>query len=124
MKLNLIAISYQNIWPFKDQTVSLVFEKGNYLIKAPIWTGKSFLFFDWPTFALYKSSTRNILNIQSKTWFVKLLFSLDWENYFVIRNLKQWKVKDSISSHLYRCEVDEEKFFDEIWRWSPLRELI
>lgn len=121
MKLNLIAISYQNIWPFKDQTVSLVFEKGNYLIKAPIWTGKSFLFFDWPTFALYKSSTRNILNIQSKTWFVKLLFSLDWENYFVIRNLKQWKVKDSISSHLYRCEVDEEKFFDEIWRWSPLR---
>ena len=42
--LNLLAISYHNIGPFKDQTIQSFFEQGNYLIKAPIGTGKSFLF--------------------------------------------------------------------------------
>jgi len=78
MQLNLIAVSYQNIGPFKNRLLSIIFEKWNYLIKAPIGTGKSFLFFDWPTYALYKSSTRNLLNIQSQTGFIKLLFSVNW----------------------------------------------
>ena len=60
--LDLIAITYENIWPFKDQKLSLFFKEGNFLVKAPIGTGKSFLFFDGPSFALYKSSWRNILN--------------------------------------------------------------
>ena len=42
--LDLIAITYENIWPFKDQKLSLFFKEGNFLVKAPIGTGKSFLF--------------------------------------------------------------------------------
>ena len=104
--LNLLAISYWNIGPFKNKTLTLFFEEWNYLIKAPIWTWKSFLFFDGPCFALYKTSSRNILNIQSKTWFVKLLFEVDWQTYFVTRFLKQWKSKDSTESFLYSTPID------------------
>lgn len=114
MKLNLIAATYENIWPFKNKKLSLFFREWNYLIKAPIGTGKSFLFFDWPTYWLYKSSSRNILNIQSKTWAVKLLFSVDWVYYFVVRNLKQGKSRDSTSSHLYTFWVDPVNFLDNI----------
>lgn len=102
--LNLLAISYENIGPFKDQKILLHFEKGNFLIKAPIGTGKSFLFFDGPTYALYKSSTRNILNVQSKTGNIKLLFEVDGQCYLIIRQLKQGKSKDSTASQLFRCE--------------------
>ena len=122
MQLNLIAVSYQNIGPFKNRLLSIVFEKWNYLIKAPIGTGKSFLFFDWPTYALYKSSTRNLLNIQSQTGFIKLLFSVNWELYFITRNLKQWKAKDSTVSHLYSCSITEEEFLEKVERWYPLKE--
>ena len=104
--LNLLAISYHNIGPFKDQTISLFFEQGNYLIKAPIGTGKSFLFFDGPTYALYKSSTRNILNIQSKTGVIKLLFEVDGQCYFIIRTLKQGKSRDLTASQLFSCPED------------------
>ena len=34
--LDLIAITYENIWPFKDQKLSLFFKEGNFLVKAPI----------------------------------------------------------------------------------------
>ena len=102
--LNLLAISYENIGPFKDQKILLHFEKGNFLIKAPIGTGKSFLFFDGPTYALYKSSTRNILNVQSKTGNIKLLFEVDGQCYLIIRQLKQGKSKDSTTSQFFRCE--------------------
>ena len=105
--LDLIAITYENIWPFKDQKLSLFFKKGNFLVKAPIGTGKSFLFFDGPSFALYKSSWRNILNIQSKTGTVKLLFKTEGQVYLIIRRLKQGKSKDSTSSQLFSCECTE-----------------
>ena len=120
MQLNLVAVSYQNIWPFRDKLLSIIFDKWNYLIKAPIWTGKSFLFFDGPTYALYKFWTRNLLNIQSETWFIKLLFSLNWELYFVVRNLKKWKAKDSTISHLYNCSLTEEEFLKRIEYTNPL----
>ena len=121
MQLNLIAVSYQNIGPFKNKLLSIIFEKWNYLIKAPIWTGKSFLFFDWPTYALYKSWTRNLLNIQSQTGFIKLLFSVNWELYFITRNLKQWKAKDSTTSHLYSCSLTENEFLEKVDRGYPLK---
>lgn len=121
MQLNLIAVSYQNIGPFKNKLLSIIFEKWNFLIKAPIWTGKSFLFFDGPTYALYKSGTRNLLNIQSQTGFIKLLFSINWELYFITRNLKQWKAKDSTVSHLYTCSLTEEEFLDKVERGYPLK---
>ena len=121
MQLNLIAVSYQNIGPFKNKLLSIIFDKWNYLIKAPIWTWKSFLFFDWPTYALYKTWTRNLLNIQSETWFIKLLFSINWEVYYIVRNIKKWKVKDSTTSHLYNCALSEDVFFDNIEDRGPLK---
>ena len=87
--------------------MSLFFKEGNFLVKAPIGTGKSFLFFDGPSFALYKSSWRNILNIQSKTGTVKLLFKTEGQVYLIIRRLKQGKSKDSTSSQLFSCECTE-----------------
>lgn len=118
--LNLLAISYHNIGPFKDQTISLFFEQGNYLIKAPIGTGKSFLFFDGPTYALYKSSTRNILNIQSKTGVIKLLFEVDGQCYFIIRTLKQGKSRDSTASQLFSCPEEAVTLQQKIKAESPL----
>jgi len=64
--LNLIAISYKNIGPFQDKLLSIFFNTGKVLIKAPIGSGKSFLFFDGPIYGLYKYSSRNILNTKSK----------------------------------------------------------
>ncbi len=99
--LNLLAISYENIGPFKDQKISIFFQQGNYLIKAPIGTGKSFLFFDGPSYALYKTASRNILNVQSKTGSIKLLFECNGQTFFILRQLKQGKSRDSTSSQLF-----------------------
>lgn len=119
--LNLIAITYENIGPFKDQMISLFFEKGNYLIKAPIGTGKSFLFFDGPTYALYKNSSRNILNVQSKTGTIKLLFEIDGQTYFIIRKLKQGKTKDATSSQLFTCQERGNILQETLKTWSLLQ---
>ena len=100
--MDLIAISYKNIWPFENQLQTIFFDKWNFLIKSPIWSWKSFLFFDWPIYWLYKFSSRNILNIKSKTWFIKLLFSINNETYLITRDLKSWKSKDSCTSRLYK----------------------
>jgi DNA repair exonuclease SbcCD ATPase subunit len=62
---------------------------GKFLIKAPIGSGKSFLFFDGPMFGLYKYSSRVMTNTFSKTAFIKLWFEVDGEEYFVIRDLKK-----------------------------------
>lgn len=115
--LNLLAISYENIGPFKDQKIWLRFEQGNFLIKAPIGTGKSFLFFDGPTYALYKTSKRNILNIQSSHGNIKLLFSLNEQVYFIIRQLKQGKVKDTTNSQLFTCPLTPEEIQNRLKDW-------
>ncbi len=75
--MDLIAATYKNIGPFRDKLVTVDFKKGKYLIKAPIGTGKSFLFFDGPLFGLYwssKSVGRPILNMRSEQGYVKLIF--------------------------------------------------
>lgn len=112
--LNLIAVSYQNIGPFKDQKISIFFEQGNYLIKAPIGTGKSFLFFDAPTYALYKTSSRNLLNVQSKTGSIKLLFECDGQSYLIIRQLKQGKSRDSTSSQLFSLGLSGDELLEKL----------
>ena len=76
--INLIVAYYENIWPFEDTCCSLIFDEWKYLIKAPIWSGKSFLFFDAPRYALYKDSSRNMLNLQSKNGEISLIFEVDW----------------------------------------------
>jgi DNA repair exonuclease SbcCD ATPase subunit len=99
--LDLLAISYQNIWPFKDKIINIFFDKGKFLIKAPIGSGKSFLFFDGPVYALYKNTGRNVLNVDSKNWFIKLLFEINGQKYLIVRNLTKWPVKDSCTSQLF-----------------------
>jgi len=88
--VDLLAISYQNIWPFKDKIINIFFDKGKFLIKAPIGSGKSFLFFDGPVYALYKNTGRNVLNVDSKNWFIKLLFEINGQKYLIVRNLTKW----------------------------------
>lgn len=109
--MDLLAISYSNIWPFKWKLKNIFFKKWKYLIKAPIWSWKSFLFFDWPVYALYKYSSRNILNTDSKNWYIKLLFEQDEQKYLIIRNLEQWKAKDICKSQLFTVDWNFE--FDD-----------
>ena len=106
--MDLLAISYLNIWPFKWKLKNIFFKKWKYLIKAPIGSGKSFLFFDGPVYALYKYSTRNILNTDSDKGFIKLLFEQDEQYYLIVRNLEQWKAKDICKSQLFTVEWNVE----------------
>ena len=108
--VDLLAISYSHIGPFKDDILTCFFDQGKYLIKAPIGSGKSFLFFDGPLFGLYKIANRNMLNAQSQEWYIKLLFQLNQEYYLVIRLLKAGKSKDSCSSLRYKVNLREEDF--------------
>ena len=112
--LDLIAVSYWNIGPFRDKKISLFFEKGKYLIKAPIGSGKSFLFFDGITYGLYKSNSRNLLNIPSKTGTIKLIFEVDGQVFLVIRTLKHGKSKDSCSSQLFQIALTSEEVTEKL----------
>lgn len=102
--MRIIAFSCHNIWPFYDRTISVVFRHGRFLIKAPIGSGKSFLFFDGPLFALYKSNSRTILSTQAESGRVKILVEHDGKHIVCIRNLTRTKagndaVKSTIRVH-------------------------
>ena len=120
--LDLIAVSYWNIGPFRDKKISLFFEKGKYLIKAPIGSGKSFLFFDGITYGLYKSNSRNLLNIPSKIGTIKLIFEVDSQVFLVIRTLKHGKSKDSCSSQLFQIALTSEEVTEKLCIWEILQE--
>ena len=116
--INLLVAYYENIWPFRDACCSLIFDTWKYLIKAPIWSGKSFLFFDAPRYALYKDSSRNMLNLQSKSWEISLIFEVDWLYYLVKRVLKTTKMwNDSCSSQLFSINYD---WNDLLWNIKNL----
>ncbi|MDR0369127.1 MAG: AAA family ATPase [Candidatus Peribacteria bacterium] len=106
--INLIAIYYQNIGPFENKECSLIFDQGKFLVKAPIGSGKSFLFFDGPSYALYKSSSRNMLNIKSKEGEISLIFQDESGYYLIRRMLKQGKSKDSCSSQFFSLSYEGE----------------
>jgi DNA repair exonuclease SbcCD ATPase subunit len=74
------------------------------LIKAPIGSGKSFLFFDGPIYGLYKYSNRNVLNTKSKDGFIKVICEVNQTVYLITRNIKKGKSKDSCESKLYTLE--------------------
>ncbi|GHW02610.1 double-stranded DNA repair protein Rad50 [candidate division SR1 bacterium] len=99
--IDLHTIYYRNIGPFGDRECSLLFQQGKFLIKAPIGSGKSFLFFDGATYALYKNSSRNMLNLKSKEGEISLIFSEGEDYYLVRRHLKAGKKMDSCSSQLF-----------------------
>ncbi len=113
--INLIVAYYENIWPFKDTSCSLIFDEWKYLIKAPIGSGKSFLFFDAPRYALYKDSSRNMLNLQSKNGEISLIFDVDWAYYLVKRILKSTKMwNDSCTSQLFTINYSWENLLKDI----------
>ncbi len=133
--MDLIAATYENIWPFKDQLVSINFKKGKYLIKAPIGTGKSFLFFDAPLFGLYWSSRsvgRAVLNVRASQGFVKLLFEDKYgQKWFVKRNISRsasgW---EKVASELFKLTKDDiETYLDDSLKnvvnwWVEIESLI
>lgn len=113
--INLILAYYENIWPFKETNCSLFFDEWKYLIKAPIWSWKSFLFFDAPRYALYKDSSRNMLNLQSKNWEISLIFEVDWIYYLIKRILKSTKMwNDSCSSQLFTISYEWDNLLKDI----------
>ena len=113
--INLIVAYYENIWPFKDTCCSLIFDEWKYLIKAPIGSGKSFLFFDAPRYALYKDSSRNMLNLQSKNGEISLIFDVDWSYYLVKRILKRTSAgNDSCISQLFSINYNWENLLKDI----------
>ncbi|MEF2175097.1 MAG: hypothetical protein V3575_01390, partial [Candidatus Absconditabacteria bacterium] len=89
--MNLKYATYYNIGPFYEKLITVDLRKGKFLVKAPIGTGKSFLFFDGPLFALYKYGLRPILNTKSKDGFIKLVFEQNGELYLIIRDIKATK---------------------------------
>ncbi len=113
--INLLIAYYENIWPFRDTNCSLIFDEWKYLIKAPIGSGKSFLFFDAPRYALYKDSSRNMLNLQSKNGEISLIFDVDWVCYLVKRILKHTNAwNDSCSSQLFTINYGWENLLKDI----------
>ncbi len=99
--ITLHAASYKNIGPFAHKTLSVVFHRGKYLIKAPIGSWKSFLFFDGPLYWLYKYSSRKMVNAKCDSAVLSLLFTSDDVHYLIVRKLKAWKSKDRCQSQLY-----------------------
>ncbi len=110
--MNIHAITYKNIWPFAGDPRTVRFSVWNHLVKAPIGSWKSFLFFDGPLFALYKWSKRPMLHRLSERGSIVLIRS-DYGNvYAVERELKATKLgNDSVTSRLYvinrRDEIKE-----------------
>lgn len=103
--MKLIAFSCNNIGPFFDTTVSTFLHDWKYLIKAPIGSWKSFLFFDWPVFALYKNSSRPLLSIKATQGRVKILFEHDGKILVCIRNIARTKYgNDTVKSLLYTID--------------------
>ncbi len=113
--INLLVAYYENIWPFKETCCSLFFDEWKYLIRAPIWSGKSFLFFDAPRYALYKDSSRNMLNLQSKSGEISLIFDVDGAYYLVKRILKRTSAgNDSCISQLFSINYNWENLLKDI----------
>ncbi len=134
--MDLIAASYNNIGPFKDQTITVNFHPWKYLIKAPIWSGKSFLFFDGPFYALYKYSTRQMLHRTSTNWFIHLLFEHEGQYWLIERTLKPTKAwGESTQSRLYTYTpsnpdqtvidpLSDAGYKDIIIKWVDIKQVI
>ena len=108
--MNLHCISYNNIWPFADKTVSVNFQWWAHLIKAPIGSWKSFLFFDGPLYALYKHQTRQMLSRTSQKWWIRCIFSVNDTVWYIERTItatKSWN--DSTKSRFYSLNITPEQ---------------
>jgi DNA repair exonuclease SbcCD ATPase subunit len=107
--MHIIACSYEHIWPFADHIHTVRFLPWASLIKAPIGSWKSFLFFDWLIFGLYKRSTRPMVSRHAKQWQIQVLFSHAGSQRLIIRELKSTKAgNDSVTSKLFRVQQSRE----------------
>ena len=105
--MKLLSFSCQNIWPFFDRTVSVNFLDGKYLVKAPIGSGKSFLFFDGPVFGLYKYGQRQMLSIKAEAGYIKICFEHNGEILVCVRDITRTKSgNDTIKSSIFVIEDD------------------
>lgn len=105
----IIACSYTNIGPFIDRPRTVRFLPWASLIKAPIGSGKSFLFFDGPIFGLYKRSVRPMVSRHASAGQIQVLFSHNWQQWLIIRDLKSTKAgNDSVTSKLFRVQLAKE----------------
>jgi DNA repair exonuclease SbcCD ATPase subunit len=108
--MQIISCSYENIWPFADRIHTVRFLPGASLIKAPIGSGKSFLFFDGLIFGLYKRSTRPMVSRHATQGQIQVLFSHAGSQRLIIRNLKATKAgNDSVTSQLFRVHASREE---------------
>ena len=115
--MDLLFAQYYNIWPFKDKLININFRNWKYLIKSPIGSGKSFLFFDAPFFALYWTKFRNILNRKSQSWFVRLVFEINEEIYLIERQIKATRTGwESVQSRLFKINWNSEEVLKKVWR--------
>lgn len=89
--VKLLSVQYTNIGPFQDQTITIKPKNGSYIIKAPIGSGKSVLFFDGPIFALYRKSSRPLLNMKSQKGEVVIEFEHEGMCYCIQRILTKTK---------------------------------
>ncbi len=103
--MQLLAFSCNNIGPFFNRTTTVHFLDGKYLIKAPIWSGKSFLFFDGPLFGLYKYSSRPMLSVKAESGWIKILFAHNDKILLCVRDIartKSWN--DTVKSSIFLIE--------------------
>lgn len=122
--MNILALSYTNIWPFADTTKTVTFLAWSTLVTAPIWSGKSFLFFDGPLFALYKYSSRPMLSRTCKKGAIRCVFYYESQWYLIERQLKPTKSwNDSVQSRLWTVDGDPTALFgshEAIQEWDHL----
>ena len=122
--LNIYQWFYENIWPLKDKSLLVNYKDWKVIIQAPIWTWKSFLFFDAPLFSLYKSNERTIINKDSKSWQTQLLFSVNDNYYLIVRKLKLTKTwKDSVKTYFYSISKDK-NFIDYLDHYNKEKIII
>ena len=104
----ILFAGFENIWPFQ-KPITINYKKWNFLISAPIWTWKSFLFFDGPVIWLYKNSGRPAVNKNSKSWELNIVFQSNfWDICLINRKIKTTKTGESISS----------RFFKVVWNFD------
>jgi DNA repair exonuclease SbcCD ATPase subunit len=94
--------------------MSLVVHPWAAMIIAPVGTGKSMLFFDWPVYGLYKYGTRDVLNNACDTGSISMLIEINDEYWLIRRQLKASKTRSiSTTSSLARYYGEVSSIYDQ-----------
>jgi DNA repair exonuclease SbcCD ATPase subunit len=94
--------------------MSLVVHPWAAMIIAPVGTGKSMLFFDWPVYGLYKYGTRDVLNNACDIGSISMLVEINDEYWLIRRQLKASKTRSiSTTSSLARYYGEVSSIYDQ-----------